>query len=70
MGGSFISSDKLLMIFTGTDPDYSVEDYVNAVTANFSTPKLSSQTNSIITKLSRRSKSKMVSVFSKEIFTD
>ena len=62
MGGSLISSDKLLKIFTGTDPDYSVEDYVNAVTANFSTPKLSSQTNIIITNFSRRSESKMVSV--------
>ena len=23
------------MVFTGTDPEYSVEDYLNAVTANF-----------------------------------
>ena len=23
-----------MMIFTGTDPEYSVEDYLNAVTAN------------------------------------
>ena len=34
MGGSSITSNKRLMVFTGTDPDYSVEDYLNAVTAN------------------------------------
>ena len=34
MGGSSISSNKPLMIFTGTDPEYSVEDCLNAVTAN------------------------------------
>ena len=34
MGGSTITSNKPLMVFTGTDPEYSVEDYVNAVTAN------------------------------------
>ena len=34
MGGSSITSNKLLMVFTGTDPEYSVEDYLNAVTAN------------------------------------
>ena len=34
MGGSSITSNKPLMIFTGTDPEYSVEDYLNAVTAN------------------------------------
>ena len=34
MGGSSISSNKPLMVFTGTDPEYSVEDYLNAVTAN------------------------------------
>ena len=34
MGGSSITSNKPLMVFTGTDPDYSVEDYLNAVTAN------------------------------------
>ena len=34
MGGSSISSNKPLMLFTGTDPEYSVEDYRNAVTAN------------------------------------
>ena len=33
MGGSSIKSNKPLMIFTGTDPEYSVEDYLNAVTA-------------------------------------
>ena len=35
MGGSSITSNKPLMVFTGTDPEYSVEDYLNAVTANF-----------------------------------
>ena len=34
MGGSSITSNKSLMIFTGTDPEYSVEDYLNAVTSN------------------------------------
>ena len=34
MGRSSITSNKPLMVFTGTDPDYSVEDYLNAVTAN------------------------------------
>ena len=34
MGGSSIQSNNSLMVFTGTDPEYSVEDYLNAVTAN------------------------------------
>ena len=34
MGGSSISSKKPLVVITGTDPEYSVEDYLNAVTAN------------------------------------
>ena len=34
MGGSSITSMKPLMVFTGTDPEYFVEDYLNAVTAN------------------------------------
>ena len=34
MGGSSITSNKPLLVFTGTDPEYSVEDYLNAVTAN------------------------------------
>ena len=34
MGETSISSIKPLMVFTGTDPEYSVEDYLNAVTAN------------------------------------
>ena len=34
MGGSSITSNKPLMVFTGTDPKYSVEDYLNAVKAN------------------------------------
>ena len=34
MGGSSITSNNPLMVFTGTDPEYSVEDYLNAVTAN------------------------------------
>ena len=33
-GGSSKTSNKPLMVFTGTDPEYSVEDYLNAVTAN------------------------------------
>ena len=36
MGGSSVTSNKPLMVFTGTDPEYSVEDYLNAVTANLS----------------------------------
>ena len=36
VGESPISSDKPLMVFTRTDPEYSVEDYLNAVTANLS----------------------------------
>ena len=35
MGGSSISSNKTLMVFTGKDPEYSVEDYLNVVAANF-----------------------------------
>ena len=31
---SSISSNKTLMVFTGTDPEYSVEDNLNEVTAN------------------------------------
>ena len=34
MVGSSIQSNKPLMIFTGTYSEYSVEDYLNAVTAN------------------------------------
>ena len=34
MGESSISSYKPLVAFSGTDPEYSVEDYLNAVTAN------------------------------------
>ena len=34
MGGSSRTSNKPLMVFTGTDPEYSVEDYLNAVRAN------------------------------------
>ena len=34
MGGSSITSNKPLMVITGTDPEYCVEDYLNAVTAN------------------------------------
>ena len=33
MGGSSISSNKPILVFTGTDPEFSVEDYPNAVTA-------------------------------------
>ena len=34
MGGSSKTSNKPLMVFTGTDPENSVKDYLNAVTAN------------------------------------
>ena len=34
MGGSSKTPNKPLMVFTGTDPEYSVEDYLNAVAAN------------------------------------
>ena len=34
MGGSSMQSNKPLMVFTGTDPEYSVEDYLNAITSN------------------------------------
>ena len=34
MGGLSKTSNKPLMVFTGTNPEYSVEDYLNAVTAN------------------------------------
>ena len=34
MGGSSKTSNKPLMVFTGTDPEYSVEHNLNAVTAN------------------------------------
>ena len=34
MGRSSITSNKQVRVFTGTDPEYSVEDYLNAVTAN------------------------------------
>ena len=33
MGVSSASSNKPLMVFTGTDPEYSVGNYLNAVTA-------------------------------------
>ena len=34
MGGCSISSNKPLMVFIRRDPEYSVEDYLNAVSAN------------------------------------
>ena len=34
MSGSSIITNKPLIVFTGADPEYSVEDYLNAVTAN------------------------------------
>ena len=33
MNPYLISSKKPLMVFTGTDPEYSLEDYLNAITA-------------------------------------
>ena len=35
MCDSSITSNKPLMVFPGTDPQHAVEDYFNAVTANF-----------------------------------
>ena len=34
MGGSSLTPNKPLMVFTGKCPVYSVENYLNAVTAN------------------------------------
>ena len=34
MGGSSKPTNKPIMVFLGIDPEYSVEDYLNAVTAN------------------------------------
>ena len=34
MGGSSVTSNKPLMVFNGTDPEYSVENYLNAVIPN------------------------------------
>ena len=34
MGGSSITSSKPLRVFTGRDPEYSLEDYLSAVTAS------------------------------------
>ena len=34
MGGLSITSNKPLMVFTRTDPEYSAEDYLSAVTTN------------------------------------
>ena len=34
MGGSSMTSNKPSKVFTDTDPEYFVEDYLNAVTAN------------------------------------
>ena len=34
MGGSFVTSYKPLMVFTGTDPKYLVEDYLKVVRAS------------------------------------
>ena len=34
MGASSKTSNRPLMVFTGTDPECSVEDYLNAVRAN------------------------------------
>ena len=34
MEASSISSNKTLMVFTGADSEYSVEDYLKAITAN------------------------------------
>ena len=34
MGGSSITSNKPLMVFTGTEPEYSVEDYFKCSHSN------------------------------------
>ena len=34
MGGLSITSNKPLMVFTRTDPEYSAEDYLSAVATN------------------------------------
>ena len=34
MGGSSVTLNKPLMVFTGTDPECSIEDYLNTTTAN------------------------------------
>ena len=34
MGGSSITSNKPLIVFTGTDPEYTVEDYLKAIITN------------------------------------
>ena len=34
IGRFSMSSNRPLMVFTGKDPEYSVEEYLNAVTAN------------------------------------
>ena len=34
MGRSSITTNKPLMVFTGSDPEYSIEGYLNAVIAN------------------------------------
>ena len=72
MGGSSITSNKPLMVFTGTDPEYSVEDYLNAVTANLilnigpepintpTTSKLDTSTHSVNTNNLRWRSPKMV----------
>ena len=35
MGGSSFTSNKPIRLFTGTDPEYSVKDCLNAATASF-----------------------------------
>ena len=70
MGGSSIASNKPLIVFTGTDPEYSVEDYLNTVTANLilnigpepinTTSKLDTSTHSVYSDNLRRRSPKMV----------
>ena len=45
MGRSSITSDKPLTLFLGTDPEYSEEDYIKAVTANLILNKGQEPTN-------------------------
>ena len=45
IGESSITSNIPLMVFTGKDPEYSVEDYLNAVTANLTLNKVPEPVN-------------------------
>ena len=44
-GVSTITSNKTLMVFTGTDPKHAVKDYLIAITANLVLNHISEPTN-------------------------